>query len=171
MERRYCEPLTTQNYMDRGMIRLARLVTISRGWIVLVCAFLWSCANGDSERSQLVDVRSNTDSVVELVCGQHTDCDDANACTRDLCGINGACRYVVQIGLACDDGDPCTQGATCEADGSCGGVTIGPMPSPPCFSCICDAETGMDCSAVPVGSSCTDLDPCSVSETCSDEGE
>jgi len=117
------------------------------------------------------DVLGISDLAPLSACEQHADCDDQNTCTQDLCEINRVCRYVVSIGAACDNGDPCTQGAICEGSGACVGLSIAPMPAPECFTCTCDFETGMSCSPLAPGSPCEDLDPCTVNGTCSPGSE
>ena len=41
-------------------------------------------------------------------CTSDADCDDQNACTEDLCNVDGTCRQVALVGTPCDDGSACT---------------------------------------------------------------
>ncbi len=63
------------------------------------------------------------------VCGAGTctgtstvNCDDANACTADSCDPKTGCVHA-NVATACDDGNPCTEGDTCQG-GTCKGATI-----------------------------------------------
>jgi len=50
-------------------------------------------------------------------CYTQPVCSDGKACTQDKCA-GGACSYpVISKDAACDDGDYCTSGTTCDADG------------------------------------------------------
>ncbi|MCB9738560.1 MAG: hypothetical protein H6747_04770 [Deltaproteobacteria bacterium] len=51
------------------------------------------------------------------------DCDDGKGCTADSCDPKtGSCKNTpIGSGGACEDGDPCTVGETCDAVGSCSG--------------------------------------------------
>jgi hypothetical protein len=64
------------------------------------------------------------------VCGNAEDegadgCDDADACTDDLCDSAGACVHVANED-ACDDADFCTTGERCNA-GACGDEGTKPL--------------------------------------------
>ena len=99
------------------------------------------------------------------------DCDDDDACTDDSCDPAQGCVHAPSAPGPCDDGNPCTEGDSCD-----GGVCAGgpPKPCPPgvdCQSGACDPETG-DCvyAALPDGTSCSDGDACTEPDECLDGG-
>ncbi|MBD89573.1 MAG: hypothetical protein CL940_04495 [Deltaproteobacteria bacterium] len=68
-------------------------------------------------------------------------CDDTgNPCTEAAC-IDGACEELPVTGTACDDGDPCTQGESCNS-GVCQG---GLLPDLDLDGQVSEACGGMDC--------------------------
>jgi len=75
-------------------------------------------------------------------CGGDAECDDANACTDDVCS-NGVCHNTNNSD-PCDDGDLCTESDAC-SDGSCAGTPV---------SCgggeVCDGATGICVAPVTV---------------------
>jgi hypothetical protein len=85
-------------------------------------------------------------------------CDDANACTVDVCS-SYECLFdaAAAAGFFCDDGDGCTVGDACDGAGGCAGVFDPTMPG---------------CSCLPKGEVCTTNDDCcsgschSVKGTC-----
>ncbi len=56
--------------------------------------------------------------------GTPVTCDDGNACTADTCDPVNGCVFTPTPGVACDDGDPCTNADQCQQDGSCAGNPI-----------------------------------------------
>ena len=49
-------------------------------------------------------------SIAELRCGSNAECDDANACTADVCDLNaGTCSWSDTGAVCADDGNACTQ--------------------------------------------------------------
>ena len=76
-----------------------------------------TCDDGDPCTADACSPETGcTHSAGEACCTAHADCDDQNACTKDWC-VDGACEHPAAAG-ACDDGDPCTVGDTCQA-GTC----------------------------------------------------
>ena len=74
--------------------------------------------------------------------------DDNNPCTQDSCddaqGANGACVYdpAPRDGLACEDGQVCTVGTTCN-NGNCeGGEALDCSDGNPCTEEHCEEPTG-----------------------------
>ena len=97
-----------------------------------------------------VDVRTlMADATIgELLCGNGDlnageECDDGNTDDGDCC--SSACTFE-PLSAPCEDGDACTVGDTCDAQGNCVG---GPIVE---------------------GTSCDDGDPCTVDDTCDDQG-
>jgi len=119
-----------------------------------------------------------------LFCTQSETCSDGvcgGGVARDCPGGAGGCILGVcneetrecetqpaQAGAACDDGDPCNVGETCDGEACIGG---GPMvcvdPDDPCLTAKCDPETS-ECASVPLADSaqCEDGDPCTVEDQC-----
>jgi subtilisin-like proprotein convertase family protein len=71
-------------------------------------------------------------------CVANADCADGNACTADVCILDGSCHYVGQV--CPDDGNPCTTEA-------------------------CDPQSG--CGSVNNTNPCTDGNACTTTDTCS----
>ncbi len=85
------------------------------------------------------------------VCvGTPVICDDGNPCTENHCDPEVGCQHPPNDGVACDFGDPCVGGSTCQA-GIC-------MRGPD-FLCV-DCTTDDDCSAVDDGDLCTGVLRC-----------
>jgi len=85
----------------------------------------------------------------------------------------GACTYALRSpGALCDDGDPCTLGDSCDAEGACLGT---PMtchtPQGPCQqeegTCV-EGQCRYD--GKPASSPCDDGDPCTTGDQCTEEG-
>ncbi|MBN2498016.1 MAG: hypothetical protein JXR96_25715, partial [Deltaproteobacteria bacterium] len=129
---------------------------------------------------------TDTDSVTVTVWG----CDDDEDCTQDvftgdgcshtpladcsLCGTDGVCMGAVcragaqGQGLACDDGDACTQTDTCQAGLCTGGEPVVCQPLDAChLAGTCDPATG-ECSnpLAPGGTACDDGDACTRADYC-----
>ena len=78
------------------------------------------------------------------------ECDDTNACTDDTCDASaGGCVHTNNTG-ACDDGNPCTGGDTCND-----GVCVGPEN-------LCQCEQDGDCEAYDDGDKCNGIMVCDV---------
>jgi len=104
--------------------------------------------------------------------GTPVSCDDANACTRDVCDeAQDRCTHAAVAGCCtrdadCPRPDPCHGTPHCTA-GRCTSAPPLVCPDPgPCARATCDARTG--CSAVPVtdGTACDDGDPCTAHDVC-----
>ncbi len=81
------------------------------------------------------------------------DCSSLNGpCVAGTCSRNaGGCVAVPLLdGVACDDGDPCTNGTTCEGE-TCGGGQA---------SCFCTGK--------PDGTGCDDGSKCTTGDACAD---
>ena len=102
------------------------------------------------------------------VCkGLAKSCDDANACTSDLCDDKtGECQHVAQTNLPCDDGKPCTKNDMCDA-GTCKGANLQCNDANPCTSDECDPKTGTcTYTALTDGAACTDASLCTSNDQC-----
>ena len=100
---------------------------------LLVACLLAACASEQPAATDVVDTTL-------APCSVAADCDDANPCTEDRCGVSG-CLHTNTTG-PCDDGNPCTADDTC-AGGVCTGGTN---------ACTC-AETA-DCAQFEDGNLC-----------------
>ncbi len=89
-------------------------------------------------------------------CGSDLDCDDAIACTRDICGA-GRCRNVADDS-ACATGRCAPFGTVSDGDSGCEPPPCGPD------SCVSTACARAEC----VGGACVRSPLCSAVETCCD---
>lgn len=66
---------------------------------------------------------------VTIPCTKLSDCDDANVCTDDACGMGGFCVYTDHVGTCADDANSCTDDVcttgTCTHPGN--GTCTGPL--------------------------------------------
>ncbi|MFT7579434.1 MAG: hypothetical protein ACI9MR_001098 [Myxococcota bacterium] len=110
-------------------------------------------------------------------CAADADCDDANACTTDLCDTDGRCVFSTVEGCClrdvdCDDADPCTADR-CDATANvcksepvagCCGVSADCNDLDACTEDVCDADGGClnrpICCAADVD--CDDGDACTT---------
>lgn len=99
-------------------------------------------------------------------CLSDDACQDDNPCTRHICRVDGTCEAIGQGGVPCSDGDACTQGDLCDAQGACIGGPSLLSAEGPCEICSCDAELGLQCEPLPLGSLCNDGDCCTLVDTC-----
>ena len=93
---------------------------------------------------------------------------DAGVCQND-----GSCAYTYNpLGTACNDGNYCTTGETCDAVGNCqGGTAINIDDTNPCTVDTCDPVTGnISHAPMQVGSNCDDGDLCNGIATCQTTG-
>ncbi len=95
--------------------------------------------------------------------GLPKDCDDLDACTIDSCEVAlGGCQHVPNLG-ACDDGNPCTQGESCGANGCKGGIPTDCDDRNPCTTDDCVPSAPGGCVHTPLSGTCADPNPCSFS--------
>ena len=107
------------------------------------------------------------------------DCNDNNPCTLDICSPNSGCTHVnLPNNTACDDGQGCTVGDTCQ-EGTDGTSVCEAGPEKnctdqnPCTDDFCDYSIG-DCKIIDNMTPCDDGDLCTVTDLCMDgscEGE
>ena len=86
---------------------------------------------------------------------------------------NGNCIYSLKpAGSSCDDLDPCTEADNCDEQGKCAGTPI-VCDTPPtqCYEAqgIC-VDGACVYNQLPAGTPCDDNDPCTVSDSCDDNG-
>src|SRR5215213_129418 len=108
-------------------------------------------------------------------CKQNSDCPKpANRCKKAVCKPDGSCgTRSVPSGTACDDGNPCTTGTTCNRDAVCaGGTKVAhcctkpgqcPTPKNPCQRATCQNN---QCGTANRTGRCDDLDSCTANDVC-----
>ncbi|HIN84997.1 MAG TPA: hypothetical protein EYN06_00850 [Myxococcales bacterium] len=81
---------------------------------------------------------------------------------------NGECQNIA-VGLACEDGNPCTAGDIC-IDGNCtaGTILVNCNDGNPCSIDSCDTEKGCISTAGNDGTDCNDGDTCTSNDSCVD---
>ncbi len=133
--------------------------------LTFVVAGTFSCG-GSSNRGN-DDVQQDVPSPdAGVPCTLDTDCNDNDPCTADSCGADGFCDFQLTPDVACEDGNLCTTGEKCNADGECkDGVAI-ELPNEACLQCGCDPATGVFCQAREAGTLCSDGDCCSTGDRC-----
>lgn len=99
-------------------------------------------------------------------------CDDANACTNDVCAAGACTNADAPAGTACDDGAFCTVSDECDGSGACGGSARDCSDALGCTTEMCDessdsclamVDTGclVDAACVPTGGA-NPANPCEV---------
>ena len=103
--------------------------------------------------------------------GTTKNCDDNNTCTADFCGASGICQYTNLTG-SCSDGNACTSGDSCQNGVCVGGSPVNCNDNNPCTTDACNptGDPGAPCTHAPraVGTTCSDGDPCTLSDVCTD---
>ena len=126
-----------------------------------------SCDDGNSCTADACDtVQGCTHALVDDPCcqGGANVCDDSDPCTLDLCDpLTSACSHEPLTG-ACNDGDPCTSGDTCQG-GACVGTPKVCDDGNPCTSDACEGFG--KCVSTPLsGTPCDDGKACSTGDAC-----
>ena len=86
--------------------------------------------------------------------GACVTCSDGMGCTRDVCTAGVCSNPMAAVGTACQDGEFCTIGETCDVDGVCAGGRANPCDDPSaCTADTCD-EAADVCTHAPGGSGC-----------------
>jgi hypothetical protein len=106
-----------------------------------------------------------------LCIGSPKNCDDSLPCTIDTCNPgDGACVNTSMTGAPCDDGDECTLGDRCQADGTCDGTPKDCSDGNECTIDTCDPPTGICTNTPDTGRGCDDGDACTLTDTCQSDG-
>ncbi len=101
-----------------------------------------------------------------LCAGKGKSCNDGNSCTNDSCELATGCAHVLVAGAGCDDGNPCSVGEKCDAQGMCqAGAPVVCDDGNPCTSDACDGVTGV-CKYTSLTGACDDGIACTVSDNC-----
>jgi hypothetical protein len=101
-------------------------------------------------------------------CGSNASCDDANACTNDVCLDAQCVRTPAPNGSVCSDGNACTQTDRCQAGACAGSNPVVCTASDQCHDAgVCNPASGV-CSnpARPNGTACSDANGCTQADTC-----
>ena len=96
-------------------------------------------------------------------CERHSDCDDQNDCSSDLC-INGRCENP-PLDTPCDDRNECTTDS-CDPVGGCTNTPTTCDDSNACTTDTCDKDLG--CQYAPMDMACDDSVECTT-DTCDPE--
>lgn len=114
------------------------------------------------------DACTTDDKCANGVCigGLEIDCGDGNDCTNDACAVEFGCVYETLTGVACDDGNACTETDLCD-NGVCEGSGE-PVcgESGQCGEFYCDPELG--CVEELVDVACDDGEPLTTDDWCTD---
>jgi len=108
-----------------------------------------------------------SDCIVTKQCATDDDCRTNQTCRLDQCGTDGICRHPVDVDGPCNDGNACTTGDTCNPDGTCGAGDPTTCPAPDqCHNPgQCNMTSGQ-CEYTAKSGSCSDGDPCTINDTC-----
>jgi hypothetical protein len=99
-------------------------------------------------------------------CVQASAPNPSNDCEECKPEANGT-GWTPRQGAACDDGNACTSGDTCNKSVCEGGPPATCPDNNPCTVDACDIETGVcSNSPTPNGATCDDGDACTLGETC-----
>ncbi len=114
-------------------------------------------------------------------CQFASDCDDAQRCTRDVCGAAGQCSNEAIIGCCtsdaqCDDGDACTSESCDVASATCNVVALANCcssdaecaDSSACTTNTCSGVTHA-CETAPVAGCCAGPTDCDDGNVCTDD--
>jgi len=103
-----------------------------------------------------------------VVCTALDQCHDVGTCDP----LTGTCSNPNKTdGTACNDGNKCTSGDTCQG-GVCqgGAAAICPQSSNPCLTVVCDPAQGCVTKPQPAGTACSDNNACTVGDACDGNG-
>ena len=101
------------------------------------------------------------------VGGVLKSCDDANACTKDLCNAtSGECtNEQLEEGDLCEDGDFCSVGDSCQAGACVPGIPLNCDDGELCTDDSCDNVTGF-CTVAYNNVDCDDGNVCTATDMC-----
>ena len=127
-----------------------------------------ACVDGGCQYTPKTNVPCNDDSV----CTVDDRCSDAGVCTGTqlncgtapsvcfssvggYCDPVAGCRYPVLASHTCDDGQACTTGDVCDADGGCAGAVTSCFPNEcQTYANTCLTDGGCDFAIRPLGLGC-----------------
>lgn len=135
----------------------------------------WACSSGNCQQIKDKDgtacedgsacTQADTCKAGGCAPGPAKVCNDANACTTDICvPTSGACASSASAGF-CDDLNPCTEPDSCK-DGACAaGSAKNCADANPCTSDQCDSSSGV-CVNAAVTATCDDASKCTTADSC-----
>ena len=93
-----------------------------------------------------------------------------DACNTRVCDGSATCKAIPKsMGGACNDGNACTFGETCDGAGNCRPGTSVSCVSDACNNRVCNGTA--TCKVTPrAGNRCDDGQPCSFDDTCKADG-
>ncbi|MCL2825040.1 MAG: hypothetical protein FWD57_13710, partial [Polyangiaceae bacterium] len=107
------------------------------------------------------------------IAGKHWVHGDKNPTSPYLHGTadNQNRRTPHSVGPSCYDGNVCNGEEACDGSGNCiPGKPLTCVTENPCLEATCDPLTGCTASPKPIGTSCSDGNPCNGEETCDGSG-
>ena len=109
-------------------------------------------------------VCTQSDACANGLCspGKPLACDDGNPCTNGACDKTKGC-YAVNNSGGCNDNNACTNADHC-SEGKCAANPITCNDNNPCTEDFCDKDTG--CKAVPNTAGCNDGSACTSADQC-----
>ncbi len=124
-----------------------------------------SDAGGEPDAGAQSDASSEEDAGPACV---PASCDDGSgdSCTVHECTSTGCVHSPRADGTACDDRNACTSTDQCSAGQCVGGALLDPSDGNPCTADACDPLTGISHTPLPIGTSCSDGNPCNGEEVC-----
>ncbi len=122
------------------------------------------CNADDNECTQ-----SDTCNNGQCESGKLKSCDSGDVCVTGKCSLlTGKCKYTPQVGIPCNDGNPCTTGEKCQSE-SCTGTATSCDDGKPCTTDSCDATKG-GCQHTNNTDVCDDGNKCTEKDGCKDGG-
>jgi len=121
------------------------------------------------DNATLCDGRETCNSAGQCSPGTLPLFDDGNPCTTDACGaLIGVTHTPVANGIACNDGNACTQSDTCQSGACTGANLVVCTAQGVCRDAgTCNPTTGACSSpAKPDGTACNNATVCDGAETC-----
>lgn len=122
-------------------------------------------ADGDACTTGTCDAGGRCVEGASQCCSTDAECADGNPCTSDRCQDRRCAHEALPQGSACDDGDGCTIGDTCDSSAHCRAGS--PRDCNDGNSCTSDACAGGACIHQPEnGAPCDDGDACTRVDAC-----
>ena len=158
-------------------LRVSDEVLGEEGWLIS-WSLDYSCSYPDGDEvdpepeiEEEIPVDGDVDDVQDTVdtddaVDEETNpCDDGNDCTEDRMEEGQCVHDLVAEGASCSDGNACTGGTTCNAQGQCtGGHDLVCDDDNDCTIDYCDPLWG--CQAAPRQGACEDFDACTINDRC-----
>jgi hypothetical protein len=159
--------------------RTAHLGMPMRHWLTfcLLAFALIACSDSaptgtssPSDVGETSDAGETHDTGRDVAQADGSDADSSEDCTCS--GASTCCDgcHPRNVGDNCDDGLECTQGTSCQPDGTCAGSTSSPcddaMDEPQCQTATCDETAGCTITNTREGFECDDGDDGTYDDRC-----